>query len=253
MPSLPPNYANNDAKENVMANLRQKFGADATAQINQIQSQMLSTGQGRAPVNPSRPDMTPEQQRAQHAEFQRRQQAAQYQQHMQHARQYPAANTTQTDGTQDWNGFVADRRARAPDTTQEADLSIRQQIEQSNRQNEGGGLMMPFADQSTVPQVKRRKIDSEGDSSSGLKLAQVDGGDDDDEDTKGHIKDELFDDDEDAINSDLDDPDDNEIEEEQDDGKPQQVMLCTYDKVQRVKNKWKCALRDGVLNSGGKE
>ena len=26
-----------------------------------------------------------------------------------------------------------------------------------------------------------------------------------------------------------------------------------YDKVQRVKNKWKCTLKDGVLNANGKE
>lgn len=87
------------------------------------------------------------------------------------------------------------------------------------------------------------------------KLPQFDGGDeDDDEDDKTGIKDELFDDDdEDAINSDLDDPEDNVIEEEQEEGRPAQIMLCTYDKVARVKNKWKCTLKDGVLTTGGKE
>lgn len=30
-------------------------------------------------------------------------------------------------------------------------------------------------------------------------------------------------------------------------------ILCTYDKVQRVKNKWKCTLKDGVMSVGGKE
>jgi transcription initiation factor TFIIA large subunit len=30
-------------------------------------------------------------------------------------------------------------------------------------------------------------------------------------------------------------------------------MLCTYDKVQRVKNKWKCTLKDGILTTNKKE
>ncbi|RMZ85830.1 hypothetical protein DV737_g424, partial [Chaetothyriales sp. CBS 132003] len=31
------------------------------------------------------------------------------------------------------------------------------------------------------------------------------------------------------------------------------VMLCTYDKVQRVKNKWKCTLKDGIMGIDGQE
>ena len=61
------------------------------------------------------------------------------------------------------------------------------------------------------------------------------------------------DEDEDAINSDLDDPEDetNQINDDDDDNGD--TILCTYDKVQRVKNKWKCTLKDGVLNANGKE
>lgn len=59
-------------------------------------------------------------------------------------------------------------------------------------------------------------------------------------------------DDEDAINSDLDDPD--ELDDNAADGDDvANVMLCTYDKVQRVKNKWKCTLKDGVLKIDGTE
>lgn len=65
-------------------------------------------------------------------------------------------------------------------------------------------------------------------------------GDDDDEE------------DEDAINSDLDDPDDLAAAEENGEN-TDQVMLCTYDKVQRVKNKWKCTLKDGILRVEGNE
>lgn len=49
------------------------------------------------------------------------------------------------------------------------------------------------------------------------------------------------------IGSDLDDS-----EEEDADGN-EDMMLCLYDKVQRVKNKWKCVLRDGVASIGGRD
>jgi len=79
-------------------------------------------------------------------------------------------------------------------------------------------------------------------------IQQLDGVDDDDDDIK--VKDDE--DDEDAINSDLDDPD--ELAGDPDaDADTDQAMLCTYDKVQRVKNKWKCTLKDGILKVDGKE
>ena len=268
IPNFPPNYGNNEARERAVANLHQKFGADASAQINQIQSQMLPSGQPRPqPISSPRPPLSPEQQREQQAEYQRRQHAAAYHQ-MQQNRPYPVPPNSQNDGADDWDGYIAERRLQASDTAREADLTIRQQVEKMNRGMEGGGLMVPLAEQPNIPQQKRRKLDAANSNNSYAalvavqssnpehipKIPQMDGGDDDDEDSKVGIKDELFDDDdEDAINSDLDDPDENEIEEDQEDGKPTQVMLCTYDKVQRVKNKWKCTLRDGVLNSGGKE
>ena len=61
-------------------------------------------------------------------------------------------------------------------------------------------------------------------------MAQTDGGDSDD------VKEEELD--EDAINSDLDDPDDGLNDEEEEDEGMGHIMLCMYDKVQRVKNKW---------------
>ncbi len=217
------------------------------------------------------PQMT-DQQRQEQAEFKRRQQAQQYQ-NLQHAQQRPMVNNAQTDGADDWDDYVAQRRLDAskdPGKTQEADLTIRQQVEQMNRSMEGGGLMMPLADQSKLPQMKKRKtVNVEAGPSSSYsnltaaqssdskyvpRIPQMDGDEEDDDDDKTGIKDELFDDDdEDAINSDLDDPDDNVIEEEPEDGRPQQIMLCTYDKVARVKNKWKCTLKDGVLTTGSKE
>ncbi|KAF2454753.1 hypothetical protein BDY21DRAFT_260028, partial [Lineolata rhizophorae] len=59
--------------------------------------------------------------------------------------------------------------------------------------------------------------------------------------------------DEDAINSDLDDSEDENAAGVGDEEALGEVMLCTYDKVQRVKNKWKCTLKDGVLSTQRKE
>lgn len=271
---LQPNYGNNIARERAAQNLQQKFGAGANLQINQLQAQAAMNTPGaqpqRSPMNIQLPPQMTEQQRREQLEYQRRLYAQQQQ-----AQQQPVANKPQTDGADDWDDYVAQRRleaSRYPEQSRAADLTIRQQAERMSRSMEGGGLMMPLSEQSKQPQLKKRKVvgSQEGPSSSHSaivaaqssepqhlpKISQLDGQEeeDDDEDSKAGIKDELFDDDdEDAINSDLDDPDDNAIEEEQDEGKPNQIMLCTYDKVQRVKNKWKCTLRDGVLNTGGKE
>ncbi|KAJ7471525.1 transcription factor IIA alpha/beta subunit [Mycena galericulata] len=55
------------------------------------------------------------------------------------------------------------------------------------------------------------------------------------------------------INSDLDDSDtDNEVDDAE--GGPEgDIVFCTYDKVARVKNKWKCVLKDGMVHTGGKD
>ncbi|KAJ2926746.1 hypothetical protein H1R20_g10349, partial [Candolleomyces eurysporus] len=57
-----------------------------------------------------------------------------------------------------------------------------------------------------------------------------------------------------AINSDLDDSD-TENEEEADEGGvgESDIVFCTYDKVARVKNKWKCVLKDGMIHVNGKD
>ena len=257
--SLPPNYGNNDARERAMAALHEKYGQNASSQIKNNQSQMLPNVQPAS--NSPRPLLTPEQQREQQAEYQRRQHALAYQQmqqQQQQQREQSRQYNGQTDGAGDWEDYVAQRRLQALETGNEADMTIRDHVNQMNQSMEGGGLLLPASEQPKALNYKKRKLDiGEGSSSIASKtpqIPQMDGIDDDEEDSKANIKDELFDDDdEDAINSDLDDPDDNEIEDENDEGKPTQVILCTYDKVQRVKTKWKCTLRDGVLNSGGKE
>jgi len=58
------------------------------------------------------------------------------------------------------------------------------------------------------------------------------------------------------INSDLDDSD--SADENGDDPAvsgpaDQDIVFCTYDKVARVKNKWKCTLKDGMIHMNGKD
>src|SRR5262249_50345202 len=119
------------------------------------------------------------------------------------------------------------------------------------RELEGGGLLAHLGERFIPSKSVTRKVNSlaaiespaRSSTTLGLSRAQGDAAGDDDDDNV---------DDEDAINSDLDDPDDlaaNEGDAENTD----QVMLCTYDKVQRVKNKWKCTLKDGILRVEGNE
>lgn len=57
----------------------------------------------------------------------------------------------------------------------------------------------------------------------------------------------------DAINSDLDDSDSGEEDGVDAEGAVKDIVFCTYDKVARVKNKWKCVLKDGVIHVNGKD
>lgn len=110
----------------------------------------------------------------------------------------------------------------------EIDNLIRTKIESMGKAMEGGGLMLPLKEATKTPSNKRQRKNLSG------PVSQTDGpGSDDDDDDK--IKDEL---DEDAINSDLDDSDDGLNDDEDDDEGMGHIMLCMYDKVQRVKNKW---------------
>ncbi|KAF8629830.1 hypothetical protein AX15_003199 [Amanita polypyramis BW_CC] len=61
-------------------------------------------------------------------------------------------------------------------------------------------------------------------------------------------------DDSEAINSDLDDSD-TEGEEDAEEGTVGEtdIVFCTYDKVARVKNKWKCILKDGMIHINGRD
>lgn len=134
----------------------------------------------------------------------------------------------------------------------EIDNLLHEQMTLRAKQMEGGGLMVPLREATK----HSRKAAGSSQSQKGQKsqksqragtIAQVDGMDDDENETKDGVIDE------DAINSDLDDPDDNHEDDDDEDDVLGPIMLCVYDKVQRVKNKWKCTLKDGVLTVNGKE
>lgn len=59
--------------------------------------------------------------------------------------------------------------------------------------------------------------------------------------------------DENEIGSDLDDSDEDELDGMKDTDGNEDMILCLYDKVQRVRNKWKCVLKDGVASIDGRD
>ena len=170
------------------------------------------------------------------------------QQHQVHPSQIDGA----TDSLAEWKAEIARRRelaAQKPDQKASNDRLLHEHFQKLQQRMEGGGLMLPFdkhqqsrkresfvTDAASVPSLSTA---TEGLST--LSSAQGDApADDEDEDEK----------DEDAINSDLDDPPD-PADDENNEENVTQIMLCTYDKVQRVKNKWKCTLKDGIVRVGG--
>ena len=240
--------------------LQEKFGESASVQVNQLQARaaLASQASQQQRVPPNQQSMN-EEQRRQLAEQQRKMYAQQQRQQQQY-QQRATLNNSQTDGAAEWDFMVAQRRAKAlqgDEARMEADLTLRQQVEQMSRDMEGGGLMMPLSERSKQPVPKKRKVMPNTTASTGTlsdeplvipRLPQADGPDDTDDDDKAGIKDDP-DIDEDAINSDLDDSDDNVVDETEEDGQQGQIMLCVYDKVQRVvSGRLAHPLRSGAAN-----
>ncbi|CUS20476.1 LAQU0S01e07448g1_1 [Lachancea quebecensis] len=58
----------------------------------------------------------------------------------------------------------------------------------------------------------------------------------------------------DEINSDLDDSEDDYLNSSgEEEGQDENIVLCLYEKVLRVKNKWKCNLKDGLATINHKD
>lgn len=275
--AYPPNAMNpNIASQRAAQLMTQQFGSEATASLNAMQQRGLSLPgqQQKAPGGLQLPGQN-QQSLNNHQQY-----AQQMQQQM--ANQQPRIKTegfktegfkteggqqdqkpyqqqgnglsyAQNDGAgdamDDWRNFIAETRSLSREQVARNDRLVSEQVAQGSR-NLQSGLMMPLSQQQK-PSMQRgargRRNARITDGSVPLTaIAQYDGEDDEDEDDKDGIKDE------DAINSDLDDDEDDvaNADEEDDDI---DSMLCTYDKVQRVKNKWKCTLKDGVLSANGKE
>lgn len=168
--------------------------------------------------------------------------------------QQTAQGYGQMDGASDgaldeWKSMLAQRRALHAKHSGDVDGLMRQQILEQSAELESG-LMQPL-DQLPSNKRLKRTVDSQTQSQtpSRSSVPQLDGTNDaEDEDEKPEIKDES-----DAINSDLDDDDEGNAGLDEDEDETVDTILCTYDKVQRVKNKWKCTLKEGIMSANGKE
>ncbi|KAL9063924.1 MAG: hypothetical protein Q9157_008026 [Trypethelium eluteriae] len=225
---------NVSAQQRAAQLLQQQYGQQANASIGALQQQNLQMP-GRAPGGP--PIHRQQGDPASTQQYLREQEQVRQQQR--------EITNAQTDGAGDelhaWKALVAERRSEHN--------MMRAHVEQL-AQKMDSGLMVPLTEH-TKSQGKKRKALSviAAPTTCHTAIAQLDGPDDIKE--EDGEREEL---DEDAINSDLDDSDDGQNQDDDDDeGNSGEVMLCTYDKVQRVKNKWKCVLKDGVLTTGGKE
>jgi transcription initiation factor TFIIA large subunit len=247
-----PGYGGSLARERAANFIQQRYGAAAANQIHQLQAQSQA-----ALTHPGQ--QRPQGIQLPNAEGQDSKQTQNFVNISQPQR--PAISNSQTDGAGDpfteWKAEVARRREAAEKEKGASDRLIREHVESMGLILEGGGLMAPLGERYSYAKGTKRKIVPRDPISStsaaasarnpcGSLLAQYDGSDRYDVNMQR-------DDDEDAINSDLDDPDEMANDGHEAEDAVGQVMLCTYDKVQRVKNKWKCTLKDGILSSGGKE
>ncbi|KAK5113950.1 hypothetical protein LTR62_003073 [Meristemomyces frigidus] len=165
----------------------------------------------------------------------------------------PHPTYAQTDGgnlaLSEWQAHMAERRAITAEAAQRADRMMQERIEQHSADLQSG-LMMTLDEQPKSTRYRKQSTKASSSAQGGRSLPQYDGAKEEDEDEKKPIKDEA---DEDAINSDLDSDEDPTGDINDDDDDAGDTILCTYDKVQRVKNKWKCTLKDGVMSINKKE
>ena len=247
MAPYPPNVTHMSANQRAAMELQSKYGAQAANQINQLRQQGPRPMQ--APANGAYIKQDPDQKPTP--------QSLQYPPNMQQPPQHQV-HPSQIDGATDslagWKAEIAHRRelaAQNPDQKASNDRLLHEHFQELQQRMEGGGLMLPLdehqrsrkrrnpvADIASVPSLSTSTAVT-----STLPSAQGDApADDADEEEEEK--------DEDAINSDLDDPPD-PADDENNEENVTQIMLCTYDKVQRVKNKWKCTLKDGIVRVGG--
>ncbi|KAI9893846.1 MAG: transcription factor IIA subunit alpha [Vezdaea aestivalis] len=189
----------------------------------------------------------------------------------------PGTEPAQTDGTNEdpaarWASIMKTRHGDDQTSGEkELDAQLATYIRERGKSLDDGGIMITLDEHKSARRSRKRKLanlvannpDAGSESAmAALSLAGLpflvaapstigrvsthDGGDDSEVESKNGTADE------DAINSDLDDPEE-DLDNEDDDDSSMDMMLCMYEKVQRVKNKWKCTLKDGVLTVNKKE
>ena len=234
------------AQQRAASLMQGRFGSQASKQVETLQAGLALQGQqrpqgGQATKNQGQPLQSPL--------YQHQNQPLQRQ--PEQAETYSAQTDGAGDAEDEWAGVIMRRNAAGQDEqmgTVHADRMMRRQLEAMGQRLEGGGLMVPLAERRKPAKLSKRRTAAQAttqalpsaSSSSNADISQVsryDGGDESD-DSKAGIKDEearYAEHDEDAINSDLDDPNAPISGDEEEE--VTQFMLCTYDKVQRVKNK----------------
>jgi len=119
--------------------------------------------------------------------------------------------------------------------------TINSQSSSNIPQTDGANDELTTEDIDKIIEKKILEVNEKEVKDKGKKIAQVDGEDDDDDDDLNY---------DDNINSDLDDDDDDDNDDE---NETEHLILCQYEKVTRIKNKWKCSLKDGIINVNGKD
>lgn len=227
-PGLPGSGGQNVAFQRALQNIQSQYGPRAEAVLNNYRE--IAPQQGSTSQQAMAPQQGTPQQAMSHQQY-RQSLAASTAAAMHHrAQNSPQPNgsngapPSQVDGSSDsYEGVLIKREADGnPVEMGRVDIDdlIHNQIASRAKQMEGGGLMLPLREA-----TKHRSLASQ---KKGGRTNQTDG---------PGIKDEDDEVDADAINSDLDDPDDKRADDDDED-EGNQTMLCMYDKVQRVKNKW---------------
>ncbi|KAF2006671.1 transcription factor IIA, alpha/beta subunit [Amniculicola lignicola CBS 123094] len=234
------------AQQRAQALVAQRLGQHVPPPQQQQQQQHG----GQVPMHGQQQRMMPGQQQ---------QRPPQQMQQQQRPQQQPHVYTSQTDGADDayshdalaqWEAFKAARAAAGEQGRLLADETMRAQLD-AMAHSQDSGLMVPLSEHPSCRKRKditrvlqRREIERQAAiAGPSVGPAGFDG-------STEEVKEE---DPDDAINSDLDDPEDDIDNGDDDDDDNVDYMLCTYDKVQRVKNKWKCTLKDGILTTNKKE
>jgi transcription initiation factor TFIIA large subunit len=221
------------ASERANTLMQQHYGSHADASIRASQAQAQAQAQARQMQQGTGGG----QQRPTHIQMPPRPGQPQYPQ------QQPQLSTAQNDGANDdalaeWRAAVAERRAVSEQDRTAADHQLRDYLQRTIALEEGS-ILLPASSQLRKSKKSRKLPPStiDGESSSATRgPSEFDGADD--EDSKENVR-KHPDDDEDAINSDLDDSEEeaDNVDDDEAEGALGETILCTYDKVQRVKNK----------------